>query len=370
MNAALGNVGATVVYTPTPQASPVERAWPALRDAGRRHERRHGRRCSSSSAPIRSTPRRPTSKLRRRRWPRSPLRVHLGLLPRRDRRAHASGTCRRRTTSRRGATPAPATAPSPICQPLIEPLYDGRSAHEVVAALAGETKTPLEIVQDFWRANWDGRAAGAVRHADRSDRRRLRQLREVLAARAARRLHRRHARSRRRRWRSPPARSRRRPPRRRPTGLEVTFRADPTVYDGRFANNGWLQELPKPFDKVCWDNVAYISPRTAEPLGMTARKPVVYGVEVYVADLTVNGHSLQVPLWILPGQPDESITLHLGYGRTQRRPRRQRRSATTPTSSATRRRPWVLAGRVADADRRDRTPSPARRATSRWRAAR
>ena len=100
------------------------------------------------------------------------------------------------------------------------------------------------------------------------------------------------------------------------SGLEVTFHADPSVYDGRFANNGWLQELPKPFDKVCWDNVAYVSPKTAESLSMAARQPVVYGTEVYVANLTVNGHSLQVPLWVMPGQPDGSIALHLGYGRT------------------------------------------------------
>ena len=59
MNAALGNVGTTVVYTPTPQASPGERHAGAAR-AGRRDERRHRRRCSSSSAPIRSSPRRRT----------------------------------------------------------------------------------------------------------------------------------------------------------------------------------------------------------------------------------------------------------------------------------------------------------------------
>jgi ferredoxin len=100
------------------------------------------------------------------------------------------------------------------------------------------------------------------------------------------------------------------------SGLELTFRADPTVYDGRFANNGWLQELPKPFDKVCWDNVAYISPRTAERFGLTAHGPVVYGVEVEVVEIVYNGHTLQAPVWILPGQPDDSIGVTIGYGRT------------------------------------------------------
>ncbi len=79
-----------------------------------------------------------------------------------------------------------------ICQPLIEPLYECRSAHEVIAALAGESKTPIEIVRDFWRANWEGRAAGTFGTLTDADRRRLRRLREVLAARAARRLRARH----------------------------------------------------------------------------------------------------------------------------------------------------------------------------------
>ena len=203
-----------------------------------------------------------------------------------------------------------------VCQPLIEPLYECRSAHEVIAALAGETQDPARDRPRLLEGELGRARRRHLRHADRSDRRRLRQLREVLAARRCTTAS------------CPAPRSRRRPvalaagavaaaPAEAPaSGLEVTFHADPSVYDGRFANNGWLQELPKPFDKVCWDNVAYVSPRTAESLGMAARQPVVYGVEVYVANLTVNGHSLQVPLWVMPGQPDDSIALHLGYGRT------------------------------------------------------
>ena len=119
------------------------------------------------------------------------------------------------------------------------------------------------------------------------------------------------------RWRWPPARwPRRRPSAGRP-GLEVTFHADPSVYDGRFANNGWLQELPKPFDKVCWDNVAYISPRTAESLGIgdaqagrlrrrgLRRRPD--GQRPQPAGAAVD-HA---------GPAGRSIALHLGYGRTQ-----------------------------------------------------
>ena len=54
-------------------------------------------------------------------------------------------------------------------------------------------------------------------------------------------------------------------------GYEVVFRADPSIYDGRFANNGWLQELPKPLTKLTWDNAAMISPKTAEALGLTQK---------------------------------------------------------------------------------------------------
>jgi molybdopterin-containing oxidoreductase family iron-sulfur binding subunit len=88
--------------------------------------------------------------------------------------------------------------------------------------------------------------------------------------------------------------------------LEVTFRLDPSIYDGRFANNGWLQELPKPMTKLTWDNVALISNQTAASRGL-ARGDVV--------ELTYDGRSVRAPIMIMPGQPDNSITLHLGYGR-------------------------------------------------------
>jgi molybdopterin-containing oxidoreductase family iron-sulfur binding subunit len=98
--------------------------------------------------------------------------------------------------------------------------------------------------------------------------------------------------------------------------LELVFRTDPTIYDGRFANNGWLQELPKPLTKLTWDNAALISPNTAQQLGISStlgRK----GGDIYVDQLKLDysGRSITVPTWIMPGQPDGVITLHLGYGR-------------------------------------------------------
>jgi MoCo/4Fe-4S cofactor protein with predicted Tat translocation signal len=101
------------------------------------------------------------------------------------------------------------------------------------------------------------------------------------------------------------------------TGYEVVFRTDPTIYDGRFANNGWLQELPKPLTKITWDNAALVSPNTAKKLGV-GKSPAVKGRETYVDTIKIShqGRSLNdVPAFIMPGQPDDVITVHLGYGR-------------------------------------------------------
>jgi molybdopterin-containing oxidoreductase family iron-sulfur binding subunit len=96
------------------------------------------------------------------------------------------------------------------------------------------------------------------------------------------------------------------------------FRTDPTIYDGRFANNGWLQELPKPLTKLTWDNAALVSPKTAKQLGLT-KTIGKKGGDIYVDTLKINyqGRTISdpIPTWITPGQPDGVITIHLGYGR-------------------------------------------------------
>jgi len=97
-------------------------------------------------------------------------------------------------------------------------------------------------------------------------------------------------------------------------GIEVVFRLDPSVYDGRFANNAWMQELPDPTTKIVWDNVAMVSPGTAEELGLE----VNYSAGRYYADVVsirVNGNAVEVPIWIQPGHADGVISLSLGYGR-------------------------------------------------------
>ena len=90
--------------------------------------------------------------------------------------------------------------------------------------------------------------------------------------------------------------------------LEVVFRPDASVYDGRFANNAWLQELPKSMTKMTWDNPALIAPATA------ARHNLVSGD---VVELRQGGRSLQIPVWIAPGHAQDTLTLSLGYGRTR-----------------------------------------------------
>ena len=117
--------------------------------------------------------------------------------------------------------------------------------------------------------------------------------------------------------------------------LEFSILPDPSVYDGRFANNGWLQELPNPLTKVTWENVALISPNTAERLGINqdSRYNDFSGGELGRAFITTKGGNIEsdtlevtyeggkisagVPAWIQPGQPDDVVTIYLGYGRTR-----------------------------------------------------
>lgn len=117
--------------------------------------------------------------------------------------------------------------------------------------------------------------------------------------------------------------------------LEISIRPDPSVYDGRFTNNGWLQELPNPLNKVTWTNVGLISPKTAEKLGINQTRDVreqagaTEGVTFFntkggnlfsdQVQITYQGAEIKEPvaMWITPGQPDDTITLHMGYGRTR-----------------------------------------------------
>jgi molybdopterin-containing oxidoreductase family iron-sulfur binding subunit len=122
-----------------------------------------------------------------------------------------------------------------------------------------------------------------------------------------------------------------------PTGgtYEINVRPDPSIYDGRFANNGWMQELPKPLNKVTWDNVALVSPATATKLGVNQNRERdkeaggeqgisfvnTKGTNQFsdLVTLTYAGNNISkgVPMWVTPGQPDDVITIFTGYGRTK-----------------------------------------------------
>jgi len=89
-------------------------------------------------------------------------------------------------------------------------------------------------------------------------------------------------------------------------GLELIFRPDPTVWDGRFANNGWLQELPKPLTKVTWDTTAWVSPQLAKDRGLH---------DGDVIELKYRGNTARMPVFRVPGHPHQSVTVFFGYGR-------------------------------------------------------
>jgi MoCo/4Fe-4S cofactor protein with predicted Tat translocation signal len=118
-------------------------------------------------------------------------------------------------------------------------------------------------------------------------------------------------------------------------GLEISIRPDPNVYDGRFANNGWLQELPRPITKTTWDNIALVSPRTAQRLGLNQNRDYnemagggqgvsfinTYGGNLFsdLARLSYQGAEISkpVPVWVVPGHPDDTVTIFTGYGRAR-----------------------------------------------------
>ena len=201
-----------------------------------------------------------------------------------------------------------------IVQPLIQPLYGGKSAHEMVATMSDRPeRNGYDIVREFWMSaaaasghsgatvqtapkpavtvsagdggferawrKWlhdgfiEGSAAAAVTTTVASD------VGSRLTAGAA------------------------------IDGMEINFRRDPTIYDGRYANNGWLQELPKPMTKLTWDNAALMAPATAEANGLHN------GDVIAITRGTLD--PVNVPVWIIPGHARDSITVSVGYGRTR-----------------------------------------------------
>jgi molybdopterin-containing oxidoreductase family iron-sulfur binding subunit len=233
-----------------------------------------------------------------------------------------------------------------IVQPLIAPLYEGKTAHEMLALFSDNyDQKPYEIVRSYWssqQSNLKSSAPGPTPTASPAN-----SPTPGAAATPANGAQSANSPTDFESWwrkclhdgfipntgltaktvsaksdlASSLSQNAGAPAAFQPNGLEVIFRPDPSIYDGRFANNGWLQELPKPLTKVTWDNVALVSPNTAAKLGLSrqAYEERDHGREAYAdtIKLTLRNQTVSktVPAWVMPGQPDDVITIHLGYGR-------------------------------------------------------
>ena len=178
-------------------------------------------------------------------------------------------------------------------QPLIAPLFDGLTEVEVLARLAGLAATkPYDLTRETFKAlsnggnteeKWkkflhDGFLAGSTaKPVDVVLNEAVVPVAASVAAKAA-----------------------------GVDNLEVIFTRDYSLDDGRFSNNGWLQELPDPITKITWDNAVLMSRKTAAALGVQNND---------VVDLKLGVRSVKGPIWIQPGQADFTVGIALGYGR-------------------------------------------------------
>jgi MoCo/4Fe-4S cofactor protein with predicted Tat translocation signal len=174
-----------------------------------------------------------------------------------------------------------------IVQPLIAPLYGGKSAHEMISLLAGQPSTSgHDIVQNYWKAKHTGA------DFDMWWRKSVEQGWIDGTTYAPKQV---------------PAKSTGFPAVSVAGGdIEINFRRDPSIYDGQFSNNAWLQELPKPLSKMTWDNPLQMGPKMAQGMGVKSGDMVL---------IELNGNSMKLPVWIQAGHPDKSVTVFLGYGR-------------------------------------------------------
>jgi len=180
-----------------------------------------------------------------------------------------------------------------IVQPLIDPLYGGKTAHDVFQVLLNEPGlSAYEAVRETWKPVIKGDFETGWRKAlhqgwidgSASD--------TALPAKLS--------------ASGPWGPTYKLAPPNPKDSLEIIFRPDPNIYDGRWSNVGWLQELPKPVTNLSWDNAAIVSGATLTKLGLE---------EDDIVELTVQGRKVNAPVIVAPGHPDNSVTVHLGYGR-------------------------------------------------------
>ena len=291
INAALGNVGATVVHTAPVAAAPVDGTASLAELVADMDGERVAVLLILGGNPVVTAP---ADLGFAERLAKVGLRIHLGLHDDETSRLchwHLPETHYLEAWGDARAFDGTVT----IVQPLIAPLYEGRSAHEVLAAFAG---APGRSGYELVRAHWEGERGGDG--FEDFWRRALHGgvVPDTALPPAAPRL--------RADWLAAAGGARAIPPGSGPLTLQL--RLDPTLHDGRFANNGWLQELPKPLTKLVWDNAALVSPATAERLGLASED---------VVELAYLGRKARAPIWVLPGQADDVVTVHLGGGRAR-----------------------------------------------------
>jgi molybdopterin-containing oxidoreductase family iron-sulfur binding subunit len=171
-----------------------------------------------------------------------------------------------------------------VQQPLIEPLYGGRTAAEVLALIGGyEDRRAYDIVHNYWLTRWS-LAGGVIPGTQFPEVKAVVDTARVQAALQAK----------------PPAAAAR--------DVEVAFYPGWASWDGRFANNGWLQEAPDPMTRLTWDNAALISPSTAWAGGLKDGDLIV---------LAAGGREATMPVLIQPGHADGCISVAVGYGRSR-----------------------------------------------------
>jgi molybdopterin-containing oxidoreductase family iron-sulfur binding subunit len=286
INAQLGNVGKTVVYTDPVIANPVNQAE-SLKDLAA--DMKAGKVQLLVVAGVNPLFDSPADLNFAKVFDQVPLRVHLGLYQ--DETAeHCHWHINEAHYLEAWGDTRAFDGTVSLVQPLIAPLYDGKSLHELVAVLSGDPQaSSYNIVQAYWRKQHAGADFdmfwprslndGWVQGTAYSPKQVSAKTSGLPSASAF-----------------------------DGKAVEINFRPDPSIYDGRFCNNAWLQELPKPLSKLTWDNCIWIGPAMAQRMGVQSKDLV---------RVELNSVKVELPVWIQAGHPDNSVTVFLGYGRTR-----------------------------------------------------
>jgi Fe-S-cluster-containing dehydrogenase component len=307
LNLRLGNFGQTVFHTGPVEVQPVDQIA-SLADLV--DDMEHGRvevLIILGGNPVYNAP----ANFRfKERMQRVPLRIHLSLYQDETSRQcdwHIPEAHYLEAWSDTRAFDGTAT----IVQPMIEPLYHGKSAHDVLTVITHPLQIPsYESVRATWRRHWE-------RHGRSGHFEEFWQLSLHDGIIAGTKLPPKPAPNLRTGWQqglqAGAAAGQGGP------GYEIVFQTDPTIFDGCFANNGWLQELSKPITTLTWENAAIMSPATARELhvdlGGYAHGGEHGGFHPDVVELQLGDATVLAPIWIMPGHVDGSITVSFGYGR-------------------------------------------------------